>query len=78
MEKNSPTGPAPSIRAASNSAGWMFATPLKSSTRQSPMPSQLPTSPTAGKAVSKSPSQARVSESSPTRRSNWLTSPFGE
>ncbi|GAB3841494.1 hypothetical protein GCM10029963_12780 [Micromonospora andamanensis] len=52
--------------------------PVISRIVQRPSMTQVPMTPTAGSAVSNSPSQARVMPSSPTARSAWLTSPFVE
>ena len=68
MEKNSRTGPAPSSRAASYSAGSILLMPVSSSSVHRPSRTQAPITPTAGSAVSKSPSQARVDAAEPDRR----------
>ena len=43
-----------------------------------PSSTHAPMTPTAGSAVEKSPSQARVTPPSPTSSRNWLTSPLDE
>lgn len=76
--KNSRTGPAPSRRAASYSAGSILLIPVTSRIVQRPSSTQAPMTPTAGSAVSKSPSQARATPPRPTARSTWLTRPFDD
>ena len=76
--RNSRIGPAPSRRAASYSAGSILLMPVTSRIVQRPSRTQAPMTPTAGSAVSKSPSQARATPPSPTARSTWLTRPFDE
>ena len=46
-------------------------------TMQKPKVTQVPMRPSAGSAHVKSPSQVRVSASSPTARSAWLSGPSG-
>ena len=60
IARNSWRQPAPSSLADSNSAASILAMPVSSRTVQKPSRTQTPIRPTAGSAVSKSPSQARA------------------
>ena len=74
--KNSRTGPAPSIRAASYSDCGIFCTPAVNSTIASPYITQIPISPTDGSASVNEPSQFCASPPSPIARSVSLRSPL--
>src|SRR5688500_798711 len=73
--RSSANHPAPSILAASYSEASILLMAVTSNTVQNPSSTQTPIMPTAGRAQSKSPSQARVRLSSPIASSAWLTSP---
>src|SRR5665647_975799 len=76
IETNSRIEPAPSMRAASYRPGSILVMPASSRSMHSPNRTQAPMTPTAGRAVSKSPSQARAMPSRPINRKTWLTRPF--
>ena len=75
IARNSWNQPAPSSRADSYRAGSILVMPVSSRTVQKPSSTQIPMMPTAGSAVSKSPSQARVTSPSPIAVRTWLTRP---
>ena len=75
MARNSQSGPAPSMRAASYRASSIFPSPDSRSTVLNPRITQVPMIPTAGSAASKSASHGRASPPNPTARSSSLTAP---
>ena len=75
IARNSWNQPAPSSLADSYRPASILAMPVSNNTVQKPRRTQIPMMPTAGSAVSKSPSQARVMSPRPMAVRPWLIKP---